>query len=58
MDQIRDVTATITARADRDAEFREALVAEAIECLRNGEADIVKAIFREHIAPAGRDGAG
>lgn len=35
----RDVMETIKARADLDAEFHKALVAEAIECLLNGDFD-------------------
>ncbi|MCR6631400.1 MAG: transcriptional regulator [Magnetospirillum sp.] len=45
----RDFKETIKARADQDAEFRQALVSEAIECLLNGDFDTAKAIFRDYI---------
>lgn len=43
----------LTRDVSRDAGFHKALVAEAIECLRNGDFDTAMAIFQDHIsAPA------
>ena len=45
----RDFKETIKARADQDAEFRKALVAEAIECMLNDDFATAKAVFRDYI---------
>jgi len=53
----RDFKETVKARADRDAEFRKALVNEAIECLLNDDFATAKAILRDYInATIGFDG--
>jgi len=45
----RDFKETIKARADRDPEFRKALVEEACECLLNNDFETAKAIVRDYI---------
>jgi DNA-binding phage protein len=40
---------TVKARADRDPEFRAALLGEAVEAFAAGEADIGKALIRDYI---------
>lgn len=45
----RDFKETVKARADQDAEFRKALVSEAIECLLGDDFDTAKAILRDYI---------
>jgi len=45
---------TVKARAQRDAEFREALLTEAVEQLLAGELETGKAVLRDYInAPVG-----
>jgi hypothetical protein len=41
----RDAQETIKSRADTDPEFRRALVEEATECLRTGDAETAKAVM-------------
>jgi len=45
----RDFKATVKARAERDASFREALLTEAVELLLSGEIETGKAILRDYI---------
>ncbi|MEO5757669.1 MAG: transcriptional regulator [Mesorhizobium sp.] len=45
----RDFKETIKARADADAGFRAALLAEAVELLLNGEVDTGKLVLRNYI---------
>ena len=45
----RDFKVTVKARADRDPEFRRALLGEAIECLLNGEVEVGQAMLRDYI---------
>ena len=45
----RDVNDTISARLDRDPEFREALVEETIARLRYGDAEAAKALARAYL---------
>ncbi|RAU22199.1 transcriptional regulator [Paramagnetospirillum kuznetsovii] len=45
----RDFKNTIKARAERDPEFRKALVEEASECLLDNDLDSAKAILRDYI---------
>jgi DNA-binding phage protein len=45
----RDFKQTVKARAERDPEFREALLTEAIELLLTGEVETGKAILRDYI---------
>ncbi|EME70768.1 hypothetical protein H261_06911 [Paramagnetospirillum caucaseum] len=45
----RDFKDTVKARAERDPEFRKALVAEAQECLLNNDFATAKAILRDYI---------
>ena len=52
----RDFKETVKARAERDPEFREALLTEAVEQLSAGEVDVGKAVLRDYInstTPAG-----
>ena len=45
----RDFKETIKARADKDPAFREALLAEAVELLLEGDVDTGKAALRTYI---------
>jgi DNA-binding phage protein len=45
----RDFRATIKARADRDVEFRIALLKEAIELFLSGDVETGKALLRNYI---------
>jgi DNA-binding phage protein len=45
----KDFKATVKARAERDAAFREALLTEAIELLLAGELETGKAVLRDYI---------
>lgn len=45
----RDFKETVWARARRDAEFREALLREGIDCLLSGEVDTAKSVLRDYI---------
>lgn len=45
----RDFKDTIRARAQREAAFREALLAEAAQCLLSGEVETGKAVLRNYI---------
>lgn len=42
----RDAQETIKARANADPEFRRALVEEAAECMRTGDAETAKALMK------------
>jgi hypothetical protein len=45
----RSFKETVMARIDRDAEFRDALLREGIECLLSGDVDTGKAVLRDYI---------
>jgi DNA-binding phage protein len=45
----RDFKETVKARAERDPEFRRALIAEAIECLLDNDFETAKSILRGYI---------
>ena len=45
----RDFKETIRARAQRDPEFRESLLSEAIECLLSGDVASGKVVLRDYI---------
>jgi DNA-binding phage protein len=47
-----DFKATIRARAQRDKEFRQALLREAVECIVNGELGTGKAVLRDYVNAA------
>ena len=44
-----DFKETIRARAQRDADFRQALLREAIECFLNGDLATGKAVLRDYV---------
>ncbi|HEX3880914.1 MAG TPA: transcriptional regulator [Bryobacteraceae bacterium] len=44
-----DFKETIRARAQREPEFRRALLREAIECLLNGDLDTGKSVLRDYV---------
>ena len=44
-----DFKATIRARAQRDTEFRRALLREAVECMLKGELATGKAVLRDYV---------
>jgi DNA-binding phage protein len=44
-----DFKETIRARAQRDAEFRQALLREAVESILNGELAAGKAVLRDYV---------
>jgi hypothetical protein len=43
-----DLKETIRARAQRDTDFRQALLREAVECIVNGDLETGKAVLRDH----------
>ena len=45
----RDFKETVKARADRDPEFRKALIAEAISCFATGDIATMKVLLRDYI---------
>lgn len=45
----RDFKDTIKARADRDPEFRDALLVEGIECFLAGDVETGKTVLRDYI---------
>ena len=45
----RSFKETVKARIERDAEFRETLLREGIECLLSGDVDTGKAVLRDYI---------
>ncbi len=45
----RDFKDTIKARADRDPEFREALLIEGIQCFLSGDVETGKTVLRDYI---------
>jgi len=45
----RDFKATVFARAQKDPEFRSALLVEAAQALIDGELDITKSVLRDYI---------
>lgn len=45
----KDFKDTIQARAQRDSEFRKALLQEGVECLLAGDIDTGKAVLRDYI---------
>ena len=44
-----DFKETIRARAQRDPDFRQALLREAVECVLNGELATAKAVLRDYV---------
>jgi DNA-binding phage protein len=44
-----DFKETIRARAQADAEFRQALLREAVECIINGDLATGKAVLRDYV---------
>ncbi|PTE09512.1 DNA-binding protein [Mesorhizobium helmanticense] len=55
----RSFKETVKARAERDPEFRAALLGEAVEAFAAGEADTGKALIRDYInATIGFDSLG
>jgi DNA-binding phage protein len=52
-----DFKETIRARAQRDPDFRQALLREAVECVINGDLGTGKAVLRDYVnATAGFQG--
>lgn len=49
MSLTREFKETVKARADRDPEFRKALVSEAVNCLVQGDMDTMKTLLRDYI---------
>lgn len=45
----RDFKSTVQERALRDAEFREGLLKEGVECLLAGDVDTGKVVLRDYI---------
>jgi DNA-binding phage protein len=45
----RDFKDTVKARADRDPDFRKALIAEAISCFAAGDIATMKVLLRDYI---------
>jgi hypothetical protein len=45
----RSFKETVKSRLERDAEFREALLREGVECLLSGDVDTGKAVLRDYI---------
>lgn len=45
----REFKSTVRARAQRDPEFRSALLVEAAQALIDGELDITKSVLRDYI---------
>ena len=55
----RDFKDTVQARAQRDPEFRRALLQEGIECLLGGDVEAGKIVLRDYInATIGFEGLG
>jgi DNA-binding phage protein len=44
-----DFKETIRARAQRDPDFRQALLREAVECIINGDLTTGKAVLRDYV---------
>jgi DNA-binding phage protein len=44
-----DFKETIRARAQRDADFRRALLREAVECIINGDLETGKSVLRDYV---------
>ena len=44
-----DFKETIRARAQRDSDFRQALLREAVECIINGDLETGKAVLRDYV---------
>lgn len=40
---------TVKERADKDPDFRAAMLAEATECFLNGEVDVAKTMLRDYV---------
>lgn len=49
MSLTRDFKETVKARADRDPAFRRALIAEAVNCLTEGDIATMKIMLRDYI---------
>lgn len=53
----RNFRDTVQARAEKEPEFREALLQEGVQCLLAGELDVGRAVLRDYInATVGFDG--
>ncbi len=50
----RDFKDTVRERAQRDSEFRQALLKEALELLRTGDLEVGQAILRDYLDAAER----
>ena len=48
-----EIKKTIWARAQRDPEFRQALLREAVECAINGDLETGKAVLRDYVSALG-----
>jgi hypothetical protein len=44
-----DFKETVRARAQRDPDFRQALLREAVECIINGDLETGKAVLRDYV---------
>ena len=44
-----DFKETVRARAQRDPDFRQALLREAVECVINGDLETGKAVLRNYV---------
>ncbi len=44
-----DFKETIRARAQRDPDFRQALLCEAVECILNGDLETGKSVLRDYV---------
>ena len=45
----RNFNEAILARIERDPEFREELIKEAVECLRSGDVDTGRAVLSKYV---------
>lgn len=44
-----DIRKTILARAQRDPEFKQAILREAVECAIDGDLETGKAVLRDYV---------
>ena len=49
----RDLKETVKDRADRNADFRNELLTEALEAILCGDVEVAKLMLRDYIAPGG-----
>ncbi len=45
----KDFKATVRARIERDPDFREILLEEAVECLLAGDVEVGKSVLRDYV---------